>query len=331
MVYDRLGRPLRDLRISVTNNCNFRCTYCMPMEAFAVDHPFLSGDQLLSFTEILRVIEAVRPLGLKKVKLTGGEPLLRPRLPELVRDLKERFPDLEVGLITNGRHLVPLLDDLRAAGLDSVTISIDALDPKAFASMSGNGQRVEIILEAIERAHETFGRVKLNTVLLRGENDDQAEVLASFFRRSGFILRFIEFMDVGTINRWSRDRVVSGDEVLGRLRRLGELVPLEKNHPGETSERWAWADGGGEIGFINSVTRPFCGDCSRVRLGADGRLFTCLFSAIGHDLRSLLRSGVSAEDLSRRIAGIWTGRKDRYSELRTDGKGERIEMFSMGG
>ena len=331
MVFDRLGRPLRDLRISVTNNCNFRCTYCMPMEAFAVDHPFLSGDRLLSFQEILRVVEAARPLGLKKVKLTGGEPLLRPRLPDLVQAIKARYTDLEVGLITNGRHLVPLMPDLRAAGLDFVTVSIDALDPEAFSRITGNGQRLEPVLDAIERTLETFGRVKLNTVLLRGENDDQVEPLASFFRRPGVALRFIEFMDVGTINRWSRDRVVSGDEVLGRLRALGELQSVPKSHPGETSERWAWADGRGEVGFINSVTRPFCGDCSRVRLGADGRLFTCLFSALGHDLRGPLRAGASAEEVSRTIAKIWTGRSDRYSELRTDGSGERVEMFSMGG
>jgi cyclic pyranopterin phosphate synthase len=303
----------------------------MPIEAFSVEHPFLANEQLLSFPEILKVVEAVLPLGLKKIKITGGEPLLRSQLPDLIREMKTRFPDLEVGLITNGRHLAPLLPDLQAAGLDSVTISIDALDPATFSKISGNGQRVDIILDAIERTMTAFGRVKLNTVLLRGENDDQVEPLAAYFRRSGITLRFIEFMDVGTINRWSRDRVVGGDEVLARLRAMGELVPVTKSHPGETSERWAWADGQGEVGFINSVTRPFCADCSRVRLGADGRLYTCLFSALGHDLKSPLRSGVGVEELSRRIAGIWSLRSDRYSELRTDGKGERIEMFSMGG
>jgi cyclic pyranopterin phosphate synthase len=301
------------------------------MEAFSVDHPFLTGDQLLSFPEILKVVEAVRPLGLKKVKITGGEPLLRPGLPQLIAALKTQAPELEVGLITNGLLLVPLLPLLQAAGLDSITISIDALDPDSFSRVSGNGQRVEAVLDAIERTRDLFGKVKLNTVLLRGENDDQVEPLAQYFRRSGIALRFIEFMDVGTINRWSRDRVVNGDEVLDRLRSLGDLTPLEKAHPGETSERWAWADGRGEVGFINSVTRPFCGDCSRVRLGADGRLFTCLFSNIGHDLRGLVRSGAEVEEVSRRIAGIWMGRNDRYSELRTDGKGKKVEMFSMGG
>jgi cyclic pyranopterin phosphate synthase len=303
----------------------------MPAEAFPSDFPFLSGSQLLTFPEILRIVEAARPLGLKKVKLTGGEPLLRSLLPELILSLKTRFADLEVGLITNGLHLTPLLERLKAGGLDSVTVSIDALDPAAFASMTGNGHRVQTILEAIEAAHETFGSVKLNTVLLRGENDNQVEPLAEYFRRPGYSLRFIEFMDVGTLNRWSRDRVVPGDEVLNRLRSLGPLDPLAKTHPGETSERWAWADGRGVVGFINSITRPFCGDCSRVRLGADGRLYTCLFSAAGHDLRTPLRSGETAEQLSARLTAIWKGRSDRYSELRTDGRGKKIEMFAVGG
>lgn len=335
MLLDRLGRPLRDLRISVTDSCNFRCTYCMPAELFAANHPFLTGGQLLSFDEILRVVAAARPLGLRKVKLTGGEPLLRSLLTELVADLKARFPDLEVGLITNGLHLSPLLGRLKAAGLDGVTVSIDALDQQTFGAMTGNGHRVETVLEAIEAARQAFGRVKLNTVLLRGENDGQAEALANYFRRPGFSLRFIEFMDVGTINRWSRDRVVTGDEVLGRLRALGRLSPVDKAHPGETSQRWSWDDGAGEVGFINSVTRPFCGDCSRLRLGADGRVFTCLFAAGGFDLRTMLRAGASAEELTRTLAGLWSGRADRYSERRAEAVGgspaPKIQMFSMGG
>lgn len=334
MLADRLGRPLRDLRVSVTDSCNFRCTYCMPAEAFPADYPFLGAAQLLSFPEIQRVVEAARPLGLKKVKLTGGEPLLRSLVPELVGALKTRWPDLEVGLITNGLHLAPLLPRLKAAGLDSVTVSIDALDPEAFASITGNGHRVETVLEAIEAAHQAFGAVKLNTVLLRGTNEDQAPALARYFRRPGFTLRFIEFMDVGTLNRWTRDRVVPGDEVLAALRTLEpgvDLVPVAKPHPGQTSDVWAWGDGRGAVGFINSVTRPFCGDCSRVRLGADGRLYTCLFSAKGHDLRTPLRAGASADELGALLTKIWTGRDDRYSELRTDGRGAKVEMFAVGG
>ncbi|MEI8093113.1 MAG: GTP 3',8-cyclase MoaA [Spirochaetales bacterium] len=343
---DLLGRPLRDLRISVTDSCNFRCTYCLPAHAFPADYPFLSGSQLLTFDEILRVVEAALPLGLKKVKLTGGEPLLRSLLPELVRSLS-KFPGLETGLITNGLHLEALLPRLVDAGLGSVTVSLDALDPEVFSRMTGNGHSVEAILKAIDAVHRAYGTVKINTVLLRGENDDQVESLARHFRRPGFDLRFVEFMDVGTLNRWSRERVVPGDEVLARLQLLGTLTPLPKKHAGETSERWAWSDvpsapsdetsapsaGQGSVGFINSVTRPFCGDCSRVRLGADGRLYTCLFSAKGFDLRAPLRRGESADALGARLAAIWSGRSDRYSELRgvTPAAADRIEMFAVGG
>jgi len=331
---DQRGRPLRDLRISVTDSCNFRCTYCMPAEAFPADYPFLAGAQLLTFPEITRVVEAARNLGLKKVKLTGGEPLLRSLLPELILTLKTRWPDLEVGLITNGLHLTPLLPRLQASGLDGVTVSIDALDGPLFGAMTGNGHRVGTVLEAIEAARGAFGAVKLNSVVIRGQNEDQIEPLARHFRRPGFTLRFIEFMDVGTLNRWTRDQVVTGEEVLNRLRNLEpglELSPLAKTHPGETSDRWAWSDGNGAVGFINSVSRPFCGNCSRVRLGPDGRLYTCLFSAQGFDLRTLLRAGTDSEALTQKLAQIWSGRSDRYSELRTDGSGQKVEMFAVGG
>jgi cyclic pyranopterin phosphate synthase len=304
----------------------------MPAEMFPSDYPFLKTDQLLTFREIARVVEAAVPLGLKKVKLTGGEPLLRSLLPELVLSLKTRFP-VEVGLITNGLHLPPVLHRLKDAGLDSVTVSVDALKPDTFGALTGNGHRVEAVLDAIEKAHETFGRVKLNAVLLRGENDDQALPLARHFRRPGFTLRFIEFMDVGTLNRWSRDRVVPGDEVRERLGALGELIARPKSHPGETSETWEWADGNGAVGFINSITRPFCGSCSRARLGPDGQLYTCLFSAKGHDLKTPLRAGASSGELTDQLRRVWSGRSDRYSELRaaratTEPK---VEMFAVGG
>ncbi len=307
----------------------------MPAEAFPSDFPFLTGSQLLTFPEIHRMVEAARPLGLKKVKLTGGEPLLRSLLPELILSLKTDFPDLEIGLITNGLHLTPLLPRLKAGGLDSVTVSIDSVDPATFGTITGNGHRLETILDAIEAAHQTFGAVKLNTVLLRGTNDDQIEPLARQFHRPGFRLRFIEFMDVGTLNRWSRDKVVTGEEVLARLRRLGTLVAVPKAHPGETSERWRWADGRGEVGMINSITRPFCGYCSRVRLGPDGQLYTCLFSRKGFDFRTPLRAGATAEELTARLAAVWSGRSDRYSELRGQTDPARptpkIEMFAVGG
>jgi len=241
----------------------------------------------------------------------------------------------QVGLITNGLHLMPLLPRLKASGLDSVTISIDSVDPATFGTITGNGHRVETVLDAIEAAQGAFGSVKLNTVLLKGTNDDQIEPLARRYRRPGFHLRFIEFMDVGTLNRWSRNKVISGDEVLTRLRRLGTLVAVPKAHPGETSERWRWADGRGEVGMINSITRPFCGDCSRVRLGADGQLYTCLFSRKGFDFRTSLRAGASAEELTARLAAVWGGRSDRYSELRgradQTGPTPKIEMFAVGG
>jgi len=309
----------------------------MPAAAFPKDYPFLERDQLLTFPEILRVVEAARSLGLKKVKLTGGEPLLRSLLPELILMLKTQFPDIEVGLITNGLHLKPLLPRLRSSGLDLVTVSIDSLDPVLFGEITGNGHRVETVLEAIEATHQSFGSVKLNTVVFRNKNEDQIGPLVEHFRRPGFDLRFIEFMDVGTLNRWSRDQVVTGDEALARIRALRPdiaLVPQEKKHPGETSERWAWADGRGTLGFINSVSRPFCGDCSRVRLGADGRLYTCLFSAVGHDLKTSLRAGTSPEALAQRLRQIWTGRSDRYSELRdarSPAKPKKVEMFAVGG
>lgn len=320
----------------MTDNCNFRCTYCMPAEAFPADYPFLAREKLLSFPDIVRVVEAAVPLGLKKVKLTGGEPLLRSLLPELILSLKKRFPGLEVGLITNGLHLVPLLPRLTASGLDAVTVSIDSVDADRFAAMTGNGHRLSAVLEAIEAAHRAFGQVKLNAVLIWGKNDDQIEPLALHFRRPGFDLRFIEFMDVGTINRWDRSQVVTGEQTLSRLKSLVPgvgLIPLAKRHPGETSERWAWSDGMGTVGFINSITRPFCGDCSRARLGAEGTLYTCLFSSSGHDLGSVLRAGATPQELSARLAEIWTGRKDRYSEERSAGStlAPRVEMFAMGG
>jgi cyclic pyranopterin phosphate synthase len=310
----------------------------MPAEAFPADYPFLTADRLLSFPEIARVVEAAVPLGLKKVKLTGGEPLLRSLLPELVLSLKTRFPQVEVGLITNGLHLAPLLPRFKAARLDSVTVSIDSLDAERFAAMTGNGHRVSVVLEAIEEARQVFGRVKLNAVVIRGKNEDQIEPLVRHFRRPGFDLRFIEYMDVGTLNRWDRSQVVTGDEVLAHLKCLVPgvgLDPVAKSHPGETSERWAWADGRGMVGFINSISRPFCGDCSRARLSADGKLYTCLFSSAGHDLAPLLRAGATQDGLSAKLSAIWTGRKDRYSEERpVEAKAtpaSRVEMFAVGG
>ncbi|NNM67101.1 MAG: GTP 3',8-cyclase MoaA [Spirochaetales bacterium] len=332
MVLDRLGRPLRDLRISVIDNCNFRCTYCMPRERFPEDYAFLKQDDLLKFTEILRLVGAFRQLGLKKVKITGGEPLLRPLVSELVGSLKSNFPELEVGLITNGLHLKPLLNRLKSNGLDQITVSLDALDPERFAAITGNGHRVQTIVDAIEAAAEIFPLVKVNTVLIKGQNDDQVEVLAQYFRRPGFALRFIEYMDVGNLNGWRRDLVVPESEVLSRLSRLGVLSPLPKRHAGETATRWGWMEGG-EVGFISSITQPFCGDCSRARLSADGKLYTCLFAKRGWDLRAPLRSGADESRLAEVLNTVWSGRTDQYSELRERLRDpeKKIEMFAIGG
>jgi len=340
MVLDPLGRPLTDLRISVTDACSLRCPYCLPLEAFPLEHPFLGAGRLLSFAQILRFVEAARPLGLTKVKITGGEPLLRPLVPELVRDLKTRWPDLEVGLITNGLALGPLVGRLRDAGLDGVTVSLDALDPGVYARMSGTGRRVEPVLEAIEAAHRAFGAVKLNTVLLRGQNDGEVEALALRYRRPGFTLRFIEFMPVGQLNGWDRSQVVPGDEVRGRLAALGgTLEALEPGRPGQTSRVWAWAGGQGAVGFIDSVTRPFCGSCTRLRLTADGRALTCLFSEVGPDFGPALRKAQAVGVLTERLAGLWAGRVDRWSEGLRAAEGEggglpagpRPEMHAVGG
>lgn len=306
----------------------------MPAENFPGNYPFLSADRLLTFPQILTFIEAARDLGLKKVKLTGGEPLLRSLLPELVLSIKTRWPELEVGLITNGLHLGPLIPRLKSGGLDQITVSLDSLDPDGFGTMTGSGHRVETVLSAIEQVRQVWGQVKINTVLIRGQNEGQTEPLVRHFRRPGFLLRFIEFMDVGTLNRWDRRHVVTGAEVLAQVQEwpdLPDLVPQTRLHPGQTSQMWAWADGKGQIGFINSVTQPFCGDCSRLRLGPDGQVYTCLFSSRGRDFGAALRSEVPVSELRDQLAQVWLGRKDRYSELRTDGSGERVEMFAVGG
>ena len=328
---DLLGRPIRDLRVSVTDSCNFRCTYCLPAEAFPQNYAFLKPDQLLRFSEIELAVAALIPLGLQKVKITGGEPLLRPLVVELIALLKRHWPTLEVALITNGHHLGPLVKRLRQAGLDSVTVSLDALDPEVFGRITGNDHRLDTVLAGIEEVHREFGQVKINTVLIRGVNDDQVEPLAKYFWRPGFALRFIEYMDVGSLNRWRRDQVVTGKEVLKRLQRMGQLVPLPKRHSGETSERWAWSETDGEVGFINSVSRPFCADCVRVRLSADGKLYTCLFSNRATDLKPALQAGKLAE-VTQLISSVWQKRSDRYSEQRQSLAGtDRQEMFTLGG
>ncbi|MGH8090805.1 MAG: GTP 3',8-cyclase MoaA [Rudaea sp.] len=335
-VRDALRRPLHDLRISVIDRCNFRCTYCMPEDQYALDHVFLGKDQRLRFEEIERIARAFVALGVRKLRLTGGEPLLRRDLHELVRQLA-LIPDVEdIALTTNGVLLPRVARALREAGLQRLTVSLDSLDADTFRDLSGGRGEVAEVLAGIAAAEAAgFTRIKLNCVVLRDVNDHQVAELAERFRGTPHVVRFIEYMDVGTLNRWSAANVVPSAELLARLAACWPLRALEPNYRGEVAQRYAWADGAGEIGFISSVSQPFCGDCSRARLSADGKLYTCLFARTGFDLRGPLRDGASDEELIRLIGGRWRVRGDRYSEkraeLRKAGNPEKVEMFSIGG
>lgn len=330
---DRLGRPVRDLRISITDRCNFRCVYCMPKTVFGRDYPFLPRTDLLSFEEIVRIAHLFAARGVKKIRLTGGEPLLRHGVERLIEQLAA-IPDLEITLTTNGSLLAQKVAALRAAGLQRVTVSLDALDDGVFKRMNDADYPVSRVLEGIEAAAAAgILPVKINMVVKRGVNDDQILPLVRHFRGSGHILRFIEYMDVGSSNGWKLDEVVPSAEV---LRRIGEEFPLETldpNYPGEVAERWRYKDGGGEIGVISSVTQAFCNSCTRIRLSTEGKLYTCLFASEGHDLRALLRVGADDAALDAAIAGIWQAREDRYSQIRvaaTPGL-KKIEMSYIGG
>jgi GTP 3',8-cyclase len=333
---DTRARPLRDLRISVIDRCNFRCPYCMPEEQFADDAVFLSKNDRLRFEEIERIARAFVRLGVRKLRLTGGEPLLRRDLPQLVRMLRQ-IPQVEdVALTTNGVLLPRLAAALREAGLMRLTVSLDTLDAETFRKLSGNRGEVADVLAGIAAAEAAgFERIKLNCVVMRGVNDTQVLDLVERFRGTGHIVRFIEYMDVGTLNHWSGDLVVSNAELIARIGARWPLRALEPNYRGEVAERYAYVDGTGEIGMISSVSQPFCGDCSRARLSADGRMYTCLFAREGHDLRTALRDGASDDALEAMIAAHWSQREDRYSEqraqLRASGDGRKVEMFTVGG
>ena len=333
--HDMRGRALSDLRISVIDRCNFRCPYCMPEDEYPRDHEFLSKAERLRFEEIERLARVFVGLGVRKLRLTGGEPLLRRDLPELVRQLAAIPGAIDLAMTTNGSLLAAKAAALHDAGLKRVTLSVDTLDPETFRVMSGGRGDVETVLEAIRAAEDAgFSSLKINTVVMRGVNDTQVLDLLEHFRGSGHIVRFIEYMDVGTCNDWQRDLVVPSAELRERIDARWPLVALEPNYGGEVARRYAFADGGGEIGFISSVTEPFCGDCSRARLSADGRLYTCLFACSGHDLRGPLRAGASDEDLAGLIRAVWGARADRYSERRSElraGGRERVEMYEIGG
>ncbi|MCH2260158.1 MAG: GTP 3',8-cyclase MoaA [Candidatus Thalassarchaeum betae] len=329
---DRLGRPLRDLRISVTDRCNFRCRYCMPRERFGEDHTFLPRRAYLSFEEIEKVVIACRPLGLEKVRITGGEPLLRPDLHDLISRLSST--GVEVALTTNASLLPGQAPRLADAGLDRVTVSLDALDPKIHSQMTDSSIPVEVVLRGIDAAVEAgLSPVKVNCVVQRGVNETEVAPLVRRFKGTGVTVRFIEYMDVGRTNGWQLGQVVSSVDLLGYLQKEFELEPVESSRPSDVARRWAHSDGSGEIGFISSVSKPFCGDCVRARLSADGRLHTCLFSSGGHDLRAIIHNGADGEALSEAISAIWSRREDRYSEVRSEETSAlpRVEMSYIGG
>lgn len=335
---DRLGRRLRDLRISVTDRCNFRCTYCMPREVFGRDYAFLPQSALLSFEEITRVAGVFVANGVRKIRLTGGEPLLRKNLDRLVGMLAGlRSPAgerPELALTTNGALLRRQAAALRSAGLDRLTVSLDSLDDAIFRRMNDADYPVDDVLDGIEAARRAgFERVKVNMVVKRGVNDDGIVPMAAHFRGGPHIVRFIEFMDVGNSNGWRLDDVVPSAEVVRRIDEAFGLEPIAPNYPGEVARRWRYRDGGGEIGVISSVTRPFCADCSRARLSTEGKLFTCLFASHGHDLRALLRNGVDDAGLAAAIGAVWGARDDRYSALRSSATPglRKIEMSYIGG
>jgi len=342
LLSDRLGRPLRDLRISVTDRCNFRCSYCMPKDVFDRDYVFLPHSSLLSFEEITRLARIFVAHGVEKIRLTGGEPLLRKGLETLVAMLSElrtvHGRPLDLTLTTNGSVLARKARALAAAGLRRITVSLDALDDATFQRMNDVGFPVADVLAGIEAAQSAgLGPIKVNMVVKRGTNDHQIVAMARHFRNSGIVLRFIEYMDVGASNGWRMDEVLPSAQVLERLQAEWPLEPLEATASGETAERWRYVDGGGEVGLISSVTRAFCRDCNRARLSTEGKLFLCLFATSGHDLRALVRQGRSEAEISSALGEIWAGREDRYSELRSAqaadaGSGRRkVEMHYIGG
>ncbi|KDA06811.1 molybdenum cofactor biosynthesis protein MoeA [Microbacterium sp. CH12i] len=339
---DRLDRPLRDLRISVTDRCNFRCVYCMPRAVFGRDYAFLSRDELLSFEEIERISRIAVAHGVRKLRLTGGEPLLRRGIEELIARLAAlRTPEgnrVELALTTNGSALTVKAQALKDAGLDRLTVSVDSLDDELFQRMNDVRFPVSRVLDGIDAAHAVgIGPIKLNMVVKRGLNDGEIEAMATRFKGTPYTLRFIEYMDVGTSNGWSLDEVVPSSEIVERISALYPLEPVGPASPGETAKRWRYSDGTGEIGLISSVTNTFCGTCNRARISTEGKLFTCLFATEGHDLRALLRGGADDEELSAAMASIWGARDDRYSEIRSEltpelrASRKRIEMSYIGG
>lgn len=331
---DRLNRPLRDLRISVTDKCNFRCRYCMPEEIFGPDYPFLSQEKLLTFEEMTRLVRIFTTLGVKKVRITGGEPLLRRELPTLIKMIRQLGVD-DIAMTTNGSLLPQFARSLKEAGLNRVTVSLDSLDDDRFGYLNGRGVKVSQILAGIEAAEEAGLKIKINMVVQKGVNDSDILSMARYFKKRGHILRFIEYMDVGNANGWRLEHVVPSKTIVQLINQHMPIEPVEPNYYGEVATRYRYVDDGVEIGFISSVTEAFCSTCTRARLSAEGKLYTCLFASKGSDLRSPLRQGESDEQLKERILSIWQNRHDRYSEERLKNTNKqslkKVEMYHIGG
>lgn len=330
---DTLNRSLRDLRISVTDRCNFRCVYCMPKEIFGPDHQFLHRDQILTFEEITRLARIFTAHGVRKIRLTGGEPLVRKDLPDLISMLAQ-IPDLDLTLTTNGSLLPKHAQALKDAGLKRVTVSLDSLDNAIFKSMNDVDFPVEKVIEGMEAAATVgLAPIKVNMVVKRGLNESSILPMARFFREKGYILRFIEYMDVGHSNGWRMDDVVSAAEIVKMIDAEMPLEPVTPNYQGEVAGRWRYKDGSGEVGMIASVTQAFCRDCNRARITAEGKLYTCLFAVKGHDFRDLIRGGATDDEISQVIADVWGKRDDRYSELRSENTISlpKVEMSHIGG
>jgi GTP 3',8-cyclase len=330
---DQLQRPLRDLRVSVTDRCNFRCVYCMPREIFGRGYTFLEHKDILTFEEIARLVRVLQPLGVRKVRLTGGEPLVRKHLERLV-EMLAGLGGLDLALTTNGALLALQAKALRAAGLQRVTVSLDTLDDAVFRQMNDTDLSVQCVLDGIDAAAAAgLSPVKVNMVVKRGVNEASVVPMARRFRTSSHILRFIEFMDVGQTNGWRMDDVVPASEILASVHAAYPLEPLEPNYPGEVARRWRYRDGAGEIGVIASVTSPFCRSCTRARISADGSLYTCLFAGRGHSLRDLMRGGATDEAIAGTVRALWQGRADHYSEIRSSETANlpKVEMSFIGG
>ncbi|SHF92409.1 GTP 3',8-cyclase MoaA [Ornithinibacillus halophilus] len=333
-ITDKFGRPLRDLRISVTDRCNFRCTYCMPKEIFGKDYPFLPKDALLSFEEIERLTKIFAALGVKKVRLTGGEPLLRRNLPDLIQKISSISGIEDIGLTTNASLLERMAQDLKNAGLQRVNVSLDALNNDVFQAINDSGVSVQKVLRGIEKAKEIGLKVKVNMVVKKGMNEHEILPMANYFKEKDITLRFIEFMDVGQTNGWDFSKVVTKKELYEKLTSQFALEAVEPAYVGEVAKRYRYKGTNTEVGFITSVSESFCSTCNRARIAADGKLYTCLFAGSGFDFRELLRSSANDNDIEEQICNIWNKREDRYSDERTEETGknkDKIEMSYIGG